>query len=77
MVGMSYGVPMNTERLLNITPVTVVSTNRGPVIAIRSEGSDGNSADGLACALRRAASAGHSHVEAADVVTGERFYLAL
>lgn len=64
------------NRLLNLTPVTLFTPAVGAVrIARRSEGSDGNSADGLACAIRRAISAGHSHVEAADVITGERYYL--
>lgn len=74
MVGVSYGVPMHTERLLNLTPITLDHLGR---FVARSAGANGNSADGLANAIARGRSAGHTHVEAHDVRTGERFYLAL
>lgn len=64
-----------TERLLNITPCTITFGSMGATYIDRSNGSDGNNADGLACAIRRAIRGHFRHIEATDVRTGERFYM--
>lgn len=72
MVGVSYGASMHTERLLNLTPITLDHLGR---FVARSKGADGNSPEGLVDSLRRALSAGFTHIEAHDVRTGEKWYM--
>lgn len=76
MVGVSYGAPMNTERLLNLVPVNIHFPVVGSPTVSRSMHAVGNSPEGLAYAIKMALRGGYAYVEATDVQTGERYYLA-